>query len=174
MVDWQGIFVMPTITATNGRFLTGLTCGKFTFKELFSYGDSSTTNLSFRGGNFDEAFHDNARAHCEMPDECLFVDVSKDEPLANLIETHDPDQIWKMRVPIKLVGHLKNQQKNGEEEGPLLTTGGKNVFLCRSRGDNSLEFVEMWFENGTWKIKSQPYVSPVNISAGSRLFVADR
>lgn len=163
--------------------ITGVSPEKFIFNEFFQMGDHKTTNLSHRCADFYDSFQENSHHQCEVPDRIRFVGVPDAKPgtiKGFLKEAQILKEFWGLRVPIKLVGHMKNMQKNGEE-GHLSVSGSSNVFLCRDSG-NSLHLVTLKFRprkveepsSNSWTISSKFFDPDEVLCEPLRLFVASR
>lgn len=160
--------------------LTGITPGKFNFNFYFELGGKESTNLSRRCAGFYDSFQKNSLRQCVMPQTIRFIDVPEGckATLKNFLkESHAFKEFWGLRVPIKLVGHMKNLQKNGEA-GSLLVSGVTNVFLCRG-SDNELHLVKMKYvpkdekspNSDSWKIKSHAFECEEVLEGPFRLFI---
>ncbi len=148
----------------------------FLFSEFFSFGDEKTTNISARNKDFDASFFTRCKKKCQMPNKICFKDVPSGM-LSTLLSVSGAElalKLWDLRVPIKLVGYLKDQQKKGQS-GPLLTDGNLNIFICRDQHDE-LKKVELWFDqkSRSWKIASGPMESGQLLEGPCRLFEACR
>jgi hypothetical protein len=145
----------------------------FVFRKYFALGDAKTTNLSERLGDFDEAFFDNAKYKCQMPQQFCFIDVPthKVDTFQQNTKIADP---WDFRLPIKLVGRIKSKQLKGED-GPLLVDGNSNIFICRDC-HNNLKMVELYFYQSTqsWKISSADFNLGHVLEGPCRIFLACR
>lgn len=152
-----------------------LSNSSFKFSAFFAIGGEKTTNISRRLGSFDRAFYDVANNKCKMPPAICFKDVprhSVDTIMGILPRVQTSDQLWPYRVPIKLIGYLKDQQKTGEP-GLLLVNGDKNIFLSRNNWD-VLEVIELTFQNGSWAIYSREWSHNYVLEGPCRFFYACR
>jgi hypothetical protein len=149
----------------------------FCFKNCFGLGDELTTNLSFRSRDFGDLFLPVANCKCDMPKDFYFQDVPEQQvdTAETFISAHAPEvenQAWYCRVPIKLVGYLKDEQKLGEQ-GVLLTDGNSNFFLCRNC-ENQLTLVELKFGRSSWTVTSLPWQGDCVLEGPCRFFMACR
>jgi hypothetical protein len=149
----------------------------FCLMSSFSLGDESTTNLRSRSGNFKDLFLPVADSKCDMPKNFYFQDVPEQQVdmAETFISAHAPEvekQDWYCRVPIKLVGYLKDEQKIGEQ-GVLLVDGNSNFFLCRNC-ENQLTLVELKFDKSSWTATSLPWHGDYVLEGPCRFFMACR
>lgn len=153
-----------------------LSCHPFLFSEVFSLGNSDTTNISERNKDFDISFFTRCKKKCQMPEKVCFRDVPAGilDTLLSVSGAHPSSEIWNLRVPIKLVGHFKDQQKTGQT-GPLLVDGNINIFICRDQYDK-LKKVELWFDqrSHSWKITASSMEPGQLLEGPFRLFVSCR
>lgn len=171
--------------------ITGIAPGKFDFDSCFQMGDEDSTNVSRVCGDFHSSFHKRSRTQCEMPVTIKFIEVPCEHGKATLLNIlkdtgalRDP---WGLRVPIKLVGHMKDIQKFGQS-GHLRVSGIENVFLCRDLKSN-LQLVRMKFvktnfpldpEDGSdpnrasWEINASLFDPDRVLEGPMRIFIASR
>jgi hypothetical protein len=143
----------------------------FCFSSVFRLGGPNDTNLSRRGPLFGDKFIDVADGKCCMPEQFKHLDIGANDGQIRALISSDSEQIWASRLPLKLVGYLKDQQKNGSN-GLLLVNGQSNYFLSRSVS-GMLELVELVYSNNAWQIDSVTHQNN-DLKANSRLFVAVR
>lgn len=118
-----------------------------------------------------------------MPSAAKFIDV----PYAHdgtiqvfLKEAHAFKEYWGLRVPIKLVGYLRNIQKHAQK-GHLTTCGIPNIFLCKAV-DGKLQLVRMHYipydeekpSSNSWSICSSIFNPDEVLEGPMRIFVACR
>lgn len=168
---------IKTIPSVRHAIPTGLNNQSFCFKNCFRLGDEKDTNVSSRSKDFGDLFLPVANCKCDMPGGFYFYDVPEQQmdTAQIFMTTHAPeaeDKSWYCRVPIKLVGHLKDLQKKGKR-GTLLTDGNPNFFLCRNH-EKQLALVELKFHGSSWSVNSLPWHGDSVLEGPCRFFVACR
>lgn len=164
--------------------IEGVSPSRFNFNQHFQLGGTDTTNLSRRCQSFYDSFQENSLHRCEMPENVKFIDVpvgNRDTLKQILKDVGLLREFWGLRVPIKLVGHMKDLQKHGEK-GNLAVCGIPNLFLCRpSDNIGSLQLVKMDFISkdetpnpGTWGICSETFDANQVLVGPLRIFIACR
>lgn len=177
MYDQLGIkyMLLQTKAVMSEAISIEITSRSFNFSSFFSLGDEKTTNLSKRLGTFSDSFWDVSNESCKMPKAFCFAEISAEnnETIKSVLKVKSDEELWDIRVPIKLVGHLKDLQKTGQS-GSLLVDGQPNVFLCRDH-ESRLQVVQLRFDlSKTWAIHSALYTGVFPFTESSRFFVASR
>lgn len=165
---------------------TGITPGKFDFDSYFQMGGEDTTNVSRVCGDFHDSFFKRSRTQCEMPQVVKFIEIPPNYS-GKLEEAHAFKELRDIRVPIKLVGEMKELQRLGQS-GHLAVCGISNTFLCRDR-KSKLRLVKMKFvrtnfpidpEDGidpnraSWEICSSLFDPDEVLEGPMRIFIASR
>ena len=167
---------IKTIPSVRHAIPTGLNNQSFCFAKCFSLGDEKDTNVSSRSKDLFDLFLPVANCKCDMPKAFYFFDIPEQQVdmALTFINTAPEveDRAWYCRVPIKLVGHLKNLQKHGER-GTLLTDGNSNFFLCRNH-EKQLALIELKFIGSSWSVNSLPWQGDSVLEGPCRFFVACR
>lgn len=142
-------------TISNWEIPPELSNRSFRLKEIFALGDSEGTNIARRPQNFVDTFLRVACKTCCLPESILGEDVC-DISFEEISRGASP---WDIRIPIKVVGHLVSQQRNGGRG--ILRIATPNHFICRylyqQNGGwaESLQIVTLQFLGG-WVIDNTP------------------
>ncbi len=72
-------------------------------------------------------------------------------------------------MSIRVIGSMINTQRGGEDDGPLVVSGARNLFL--SRHSSGVEQVDARFLHGRWYVLAIPYNLEQICGAGSRLIL---
>jgi hypothetical protein len=179
VVCWSFVFMIEAIKQESWKVPTSLNNEKFELMKLFSFGGvDSETNIRERDANFGDLFLKVACQKCNLPQSLDPHNLEEDEVL-NFRDMIEPEiEIAHYRTPIKLVGMMLRWQKTGTE-GPLLTNGSPNYFICRSRFRNEsnkweecLRIVKLSYRSG-WYVNVAQFIGPNQLFEGPcRVFTA--
>lgn len=116
----EAVYIMEQqlIEQTYWEVPSGLENGKFELMKMFAFGGPTSTNIIERSADFGDLFLKVACQKCEMPKGLNSYDLGAREvqTMRDIFSNNTNFSIFSGRIPIKLVGYLLGQQKDGRKE----------------------------------------------------------